>query len=170
MDITAIKASIYSWAHAALPGITVYWDIPGAPRPPSPSIKLTLLGPGKLGEDEIRNVAGNDVNFEIYGPRTLTVSINAYGPESQQLMSNLQSSLSNPDMLSFLSAGKLSVTSEGTIKDLSALVDTHIERRMQMDIGLLTTESIVVLPGLIEEVHIASSIGGIDESFIAVKE
>jgi hypothetical protein len=170
VNITAIKTAIYQWARAALPGITIYWDSPGAPRPPSPSIKLTLLGPGKLGEDEIQNVEGSLTDFRITGPRTLTVSINSYGSESQQLMTNLQSSLSNPDMLSILSAALLSVTDEGTIKDLSALVDTHIERRMQMDVNLLTVESIIIQPGYIDEVHISSSIGGVDNSFIAIKD
>ncbi len=169
MNFTTIKAALYSWAATVVGGgVTVYWGEPNGPRPANPSVRLKLIaGPTMVGLDELRDVAGDDDAFKVVGTRVLTLSVTAYGDAALQLVSDLQTSISNPEATAGLSAANLAASDTSAPRDLTALLETKYEQRYQFDVTVLATEELTTEPGVIETVVGTSSIGGVDGDFSA---
>lgn len=160
MNLSTIKGALYGWAAATVAGGTVvYWNEPDAPRPPAPSVRLRLIGlPSLVGQDELRDVTGDANAFRILGPRSLTLSVTAYGDTAAQAASDLASSLSGPDAMATLHGGGLSSLSVSPLRDVSELMETKWEQRVNFDVELLATEDLTVTPGVIEHVEASGQI------------
>lgn len=173
MNFAAIQTAIYAWASARATatqaGTTVYWDNPNAPRPPNPSVRLKLIGgPFQVGLDELRD-GGNSTDFLIVGPRTITLSVNAYGDQARQLISDLLTSLSDPLTQATLDTGGVSSLKASAVRDLSQLLDTKFEQRFQIDIDLLAMESTVVQPGDVQHMTGTGTLTGSQGETITIQ-
>ncbi len=172
MNLTTIQDAIYSWANGFLnspdPRAVVFWGESNGPRPDNPSVRLKLIaGPGMLGLDELRPVPNDPDLFRVVGPRRLMLSISAYGDAALQIISDLQTSLSNPEFTAALGLANVSTLETSSPRDLSTALDTKFEQRYQMDVTLLATEDASSEPGVIESVEGTSSFGGVDGEFQA---
>lgn len=166
MNLAGLEQTLWNWASVAATasqgsGVTVYWDNPAAPRPPSPSVRLKIIaGPTMIGLDELQPSSTAPDDFTIVGPRQMTLSVTTYGPAARQLASDLQTSLSDPANVATLDAGGLSSMTTSPLRDLSQLMETQFEQRYQFDLELLTTEQYAVAPGSIQEADATGAITG----------
>lgn len=153
MNIAGLTAALVSWAAAAASTATVFYGEPNGPRPPSPSVRLKIIaGPTLIGLDEVTSVPDNPNDFNLQGPRELTLSVMATGATAHQLASDLITSLSDPNVQDSLWASNLTSLSTSPIRDVSALVETKWEERFQFDVELMATEQTTIQPGVIESV------------------
>lgn len=166
MQFEAIHQAIFDWVKSAVsetPGVTIYWDEPDAPRPPMPAVRISFLtGPTMVGQDSLSPVANNPNQFKITGRRTMLLSVNAYGDEAMQLLSDLQTSISNPLDMEILSAVRVSVLNTSAPRDINTALETKIESRGQMDITLLATEEKIVGLSYIESTEVLGHVSGND--------
>lgn len=163
MLIADYKSAIYVWANAVLngdgQGVTVFWGEPNGPRAPNPSVRLKLItGPAMIGMDELRQDDEDPPNFSIVGPRTMTLSITAYGDLAAQMISDLQTSVSDPSKVATMDAAGVGVLSFGPPRDLTELLETKFEQRHQVDANLIVMEEVTSKPGTIESVEVGGSI------------
>lgn len=171
MNFSNINKALFAWvksAVAGVSGVTVFWETgdPNAPKPNPPSVKLSwLTGPTMLGLDELRPTAANPDAFEIVGSRQMMLSVNAYGSgtDALQILSDLQTSISDPGAMAGLGAVNVSVLRTSPPRDINVATNTRIESRTQMDITLLATER-KALPGVtpIEAAELGAEISGIE--------
>lgn len=161
MNLVALQSAVVAWARTAS-GLAAVWAEPNAPRPAEAYCRLNLIGPRKVGGDDQVVSIPNTVDFEISGLRAFTLSVNIYAKDAAQRASDMITSLSKPSVLATLSTANLSVTSVGDPRDLSQLLETKVEKRVQFDVELLTTETAVDQPGVIEDVEASGSVGGQD--------
>lgn len=160
MLLSAFKDALYNWAAPVVGGgVQVYWGEPNGPRPPNPSVRFKLImGPSTIGMDELRDVDGNPNDFTIVGSRSMMLSINAYGDQSQQIISDLQTSIYDQNKIQSLDVAGVGILSFSSVRDLSQLLETKIEQRYQVDANLLVTEAVTTQPGVIEHVEVNSTI------------
>lgn len=160
MNFAAIEAAVYQWVDASVPdGVTVIWDLPDAPRPQGSSIRLSFIsGPTMIGHDEIRDVPESETAFRIVGPRSLVLSVTAYGTDCFQIISDLQNSLSDPDKRAILSTQNITVLNQTSIRDVTVALETKYERRAQLDFSMLVSEDITINPGVVEHVEVTASV------------
>lgn len=169
MNFSDINRAIFAWVKSAvsgIPGTVVFWEDPSAPRPNAPSVKLSYLtGPTMIGLDELRPTSADPNAFEILGSRQMILSVNAYGngTDALQILSDLQTSISDPSAMAGLAAVKVSVLRTSPPRDINVATNTRVESRTQIDITLLATE-LKALPGVvpIESAELNANISGIE--------
>jgi len=157
VNLAAAKQAIWNWASVAATasqsGTTTYWDNPDAPRPPVPAVRLKLIGgPQMQGLDAVQPSTTSADAFNIVGPRTLTLSVTCYGDAAEQLASDLQTSLSDPNTAVTLDGANLASLTTSAIRDVSTVLDTKTEQRYQFDVEISATEVLAVAPGSIQDV------------------
>lgn len=165
MNLAAAKQAIWNWASVAATtsqaGTTTYWDNPDAPRPPMPAVRLKLIGgPQMQGLDEVQPSTASADAFNIVGPRTLTLSVTCYGDQAEQLASDLQTSLSDPNTAVTLDGANLASLTTSEIRDVSTVLDTRTEQRYQFDVEISATEVLAVAPGAIQEAKGTGAVSG----------
>jgi hypothetical protein len=162
MDMTAVKKAIYDWVVLALSTPTpppIYWGDQNAPRPDNPSVRLKFIaGPNMVGLDEIRDVEGDPDLFAIVGPRTFLLSVTGQGDTAINLVSQLQTSVSDPSKVAKLGEDGVSILSIGTSRDVTQLMETKYETRHQVDVNLLVTEYVETELGVIEDLELGSTL------------
>lgn len=159
MDYAAIKAAIYAWVSSAVGAVPVVWDEPEAPRPPLPSIRLSFtVAPSRIGVDELRPDESSADAFRIVGPRPFELGVTAYGNNAFQLISQIETSVSNPYAMALLQAANVSVLSNSPNRDVSANLKTKSETRAQMDFSMLTMENTLIQPGSIEATEVGADL------------
>lgn len=139
--VKTIKDGVYEWIKAVVDCMDVIEENPNAKRPKPPYASFLINPFVKDGQDAITKTDESDTSFEISGQRHFTCSVKVYGENCQQLAFNLQSSLESPRILDMLSAAGLAVWNEPSCTDISAKLETGIERRMNLDVifGFATT-------------------------------
>lgn len=128
----------------------VYWANQNYPDPGYPKITMGLTAYTREGgRDEVRHVyvstnpAGSQIEAQYYGPRALTVTLNAYVDESNgahtpmdnawALLSKLEGSTRRERALAKLGEGGLSLIEAGSITDLSEVVNEAYVSRAALD-------------------------------------
>lgn len=167
MDVEALKKGVFTWVTAVVAAsqpdkpTAIVWNNPNAPRPPLPYFRLNLIGPTRIGHDEIRDVglhSGND--FQLTGPRTFNLRVDSYGHDTQQEITDVQTSMSDPNNQATLRSVGLAFSTETGIIDLTELVNSVFERRYQFEVTLLAHEDVTVRPGVIGNTEINSIVTG----------
>lgn len=169
MNFAAIEDAIFNWVTTVLdPAVTVIWDEPDKPRPESPSARLSFLqGPTTLGLDEIRDNPADPQGYRILGQRTMVLSVMAYGDLSFQIISDLQTSMADPNLMDVLHAVNVSILSSSSMRDVTTPLETKYEKRAQMDFNLLASEDKAITPGTVSGISLESQTGAIEGSFSA---
>lgn len=159
MNIQNIKNTIYDWLYSIVPTVPIIWAYESAtqPSPTYITINMTIL-PTKIGRDEIRRISNS---YHINGLRKIMLSINAYGHNAIQVLSDIQSTLDNPSKSNVLSAGGLSISDSEDIRDLTTRLNTVWERRGLLEVRLYAAEDVSTDITTIDTVEITSNINGI---------
>lgn len=161
IDWEPIKAALHAWmtAGASLPPGRVIWANQGAPIPPIPYASINYrLAVARLGISDEERATTTDGVIAHVGQRRVSVSCNLYGKGAIALLEAAQEALQTYAGRAPFDAANLAVLDKGEVRDLSALEDTQIEERAQLDlvIGLATVTNEVV--GWIEDVAISVGI------------
>lgn len=131
MAFADIRQAIYNWVKVES-DLTVIWKDQSEARPPRPYIALKLIsGPRKVGHDDLRQ---GIVGVEVHGQRHWTCSIDVIGAGAMDMISQLQTSLEDPEVLAGLRARGLAVIKSEDAVDLTTPLDTGFETRAKMDV------------------------------------
>jgi hypothetical protein len=137
-----------------------------ADRPCKPYFTMKFTGPaGKQGDDSRQNVRDNlghpTTIVNIGGQRKVTVSFQSYGnshEEAYNFMALWQSSLELEGVQADLRASGIAVWLNGSVADLSALLQTGYEGRAQMDVEFGVAANLTEDQGAIETINIQGNI------------
>lgn len=125
------------------------------PRPPRPYVTLKIIsGPEPVYQfDDFRfNSATN--KFEICGLRQYSISIQSFGVDAIEALSELQMKLDLPEAIQCFheSDADISIVNKGPVTNISSLLETGFEDRASMDVVFNTTKSVESDPGIIEKI------------------
>ena len=134
MSFAVMRSTIVTFLSTSS-GVTVIEDQQGAPRPAFPYVSFRFLRPATRvgGIDESTAVTDQ---HGIAGERTTTVSVNVYGIEAGQIAEEILNSLDLPENIELFSAAGMAHYGESGANDLSALMETKYEKRIQFDLML----------------------------------
>ncbi len=112
------------------------------PRPQKPYFTIKFLGPaGKTGDDSAQNLLDQNGNpttvWNRGGQRKVTIDFNCYGTsheEAYNYMALWQSSLELETIQEDLRRSGIALWLNGSVADLSALLNTGYEGRSQMSV------------------------------------
>lgn len=133
-----MRDAIYDFLVAAtsqFPGLTVIEDMQGKPAPALPYVSFRfLVTSARVGAiDELRYDKDND-KWSSNGERSTTVSINVFAKNCGEIMEAIQGSLDLPEVVDHFAAHNMAHYGEQGPVDLSALLETKYERRLQIDL------------------------------------
>ena len=158
LDFSAIRIAIVREAQR-ITGVTCMVaqpETPTAPRPPKPylSLKFNQVGE-KQGNDAANCVSG--ALWNVGGQRGLTVDFNSYGrthEEAYELMLTLQAHLEGEAAQANLRAAGIAIWRDGSIADLSELMQTGYEGRARLEVQFGFAVNFTEDRGLIEQVTV----------------
>lgn len=152
-SVDDVYASLYDIVKAALPkSTTLIWADQDGDRVKRPYVTMKVINPGTLlGRPEASYDEDADKDF-VLSQRSLTLSVNAFGVESEQKILELQQALSTEKVSALMDARNISLIDEGTVADLSIVVDSGFETRFQLDIEFGWSMSVDDSVGTIETV------------------
>lgn len=135
----ALKDDIFDWVDS-LTASTIIWAEQMASQPAPPYITLKIIsGPVKLG-DELRFNTSND-KFFTAGLRQFTLSIQGFGTNALQDLTDILGALDDPDVFEDLKDKSLALVSTPSIIDLTQLLDTVFEERAALDLIFTTPDN-----------------------------
>ncbi len=143
-----IKDNIFDWVNEnaliepspELDARKIIWADQSAPQPPeAPYITLKIIsGPNEAGNvDELEFDEANDKCF-LNGIRSFTLNLQVLGTGSLDIISRLQASLNFPEVSEFFRSKDMTVFDNSGITDVTATLDTVIERRHAIDVMFYT--------------------------------
>lgn len=147
------------------------------PRPQKPFITLKLLtGPIPRGSFDNLRFKGdngppneNNVAYELSGLRQNSISIQAFGKDSQDTLGLLLTLLDAPQSIAdFKASADIAIVSRGEVTDISALIDVGFERRHSLDILFNTSSNVEIVPGSIEKTQVSGKMKKADGTEIIV--
>lgn len=124
-----------------------------APRPKPPFLTVRLLSVVPVGQDEIREIDPDTNIATIGGQRRLAVSVNAYGSGATDYLAQALASLNKVTVQEYLRAAGLAVCRIGTSQNLTAMLETEYEERVQADVTFNLAENVEDDLGIIEKVE-----------------
>jgi len=117
------------------PTLEAYWADTDGPKEAVPSLDMKLIsGPIPIGATDEYSFNPVTLRHEIAGLRELTLSVNAYGKTSHQVLSDIQTQFESPPVIDFMLGKNISVMNRGGIDNLSQLQETITEQRHHMDV------------------------------------
>ena len=140
-----IENAIIAWISNAT-GLTAVWDKQRAPRPTLPYALVNLLPP----QEEVGMIAerkrSSEDNFTVFYRFLLPVSVNIIGNANYFTMANeLVISLQDDTVREDLKTAGLYIRNFSEARDLTALLDSDYEFRVQRDFNFgFTTESNII--------------------------
>ncbi len=138
-DHNALIDAVTTWLKTAEPTLTQESVIPAdepGPRPTPPYISVRMVVyDNPLGATDVKYVGnGSPPVSRIRGAREDTVSLNAYGRGSGDLLRNAVLVLQQDDVRAALDTAGINVVPVGGMTNLSFLLDTDQEERWQRDV------------------------------------
>lgn len=146
---SGVKSALKSW-FAGVTGLKTIWADGGGPRPAYPYGVLKVISPPSEegGADEIRKslgvTEGSEVEYRLVGNRLITVSCqvltnaktdgNDPDLHAMHYLSIAQASLALPSARKTLVDGRLAVVQQGSITDLTGVVDADFITRGALDV------------------------------------
>lgn len=139
IDFSEVRRALISWVQSELE-IDCIWEDQGAPRPNLPYASAKIIsGPRRSGSDEIRRKAGPV--YYVAGMRQITLSVQVYGAEALNKVSQLQTSLEKPSVLGTLRTYGIAFVRAEAVNDTATALDNRFESRAQMDVILSVVDN-----------------------------
>lgn len=136
MNLTTIKSAIQSWAETAT-GITTIFANQDGPKRDNPYATILVSPVNFVGQDEIQTTDSNgDADFK--GNREFTVSLQVFGTDAMQYITNVLESLERPPGREALATSGLVFVDRLSVNDLSTTLDTRYEERAGCDLRFRT--------------------------------
>lgn len=136
-------------------------EAPNAPRPALPYFTLKILTPAMMyGTDEFRPIPDTTTQ-NVYGPRGMVVSFNAYGRSHEEAYSYAtlwQAALGTQTTRESLAGAGIAVWRPGNVGDLSVVLNTGYEGRAHLDCTFGLTSNVVEDTGQITSVDIGGTV------------
>ena len=137
----------------------VIWMEQGSPRPKLSYVGLKIIsGPRTYGDDDMRQTAPGV--YSIEGQRALTVSVNIFGENSEEIAALITNAMSKPSALEALAADAIAILTNTAPQSVSVPLETKFENRIQFDIDfgcvMATTDDV----GFIEQTGITNTESG----------
>lgn len=156
-----VEDAFYEWAAKAA-GVEVVFSEQSNVKLDAPFITLKVIsGPKRMGStDDLEYVSGDD--FKIIGRREMTISVQAFGCEAFDILSNLSTSFSEPDVQGFFQSKNIGIVDEGSPNDLTNLLDTDFQGRASMDIRFYVLDVKQVKVGTIRKTNVTGEIDTLD--------
>jgi hypothetical protein len=157
MSWTAVQDVLYDWAlsHSGLNVSTeqdkVFYANEKVMQPNATYITLNISNIIKETNDELRNI--NDTDFVVSTIRSFTLSVNCYGKAALDYAVNLQSSFGKIEVKELLNTQNISFVSVDPIIDISALMDTIIEKRYVFEAKFYIASNVSIVSDVIENVE-----------------
>lgn len=151
---TAIRTWIVAALNGTIPADKIIWEDENAPRPAPPYVALRVTaGPVRLGgDDAITHLTGD--NFQLKGHRQITLSIKTIGLHDMAALSLVQNSVHKPTVHEgVLRPAGLAIARVEPPVDLSLLVESGQEPRMNMDVLLMFATTTTDAVGYISKVE-----------------
>lgn len=127
-----MRSAIYNYLSQST-GVTVIEDLQGTPRPAFPYVSFRFLRMAtRVGAVDESTV--NEDQHGIKGHRETTVSINVYGQQCGEIAEMITNGLDLPETIDLFTAANMAHYGEEGPIDLSALLETKYEKRIQMDL------------------------------------
>ena len=156
---TAVWTFISSQVISLVPNNRVVWMEQGSPRPKLPYVGLKIIaGPRSYGDDDMRQTAPGI--YSIEGQRALTVSVNIFGDNAEEIAAVITNAMSKPSAQEALAAEFVSILTNTAPQNVSVPLETKFENRIQFDIDfgcvMATTDDV----GFIEQTGIVNTTSG----------
>lgn len=139
IDWGETRRALISWVQTQIE-IDCVWEDQGAPRPNLPFASAKIIsGPRRKGTDELRRKSGPV--YYVAGMRQITLSVQVYGAEALNKVSELQTSLEKPSVLGTLRSYGIAFVRAEAVNDTSTALDNRFESRAQMDVILSVVDN-----------------------------
>lgn len=112
----------------------IVWANQNAPRPGEKYLLLSRLNFGRVGRDFVGKVNPATLNAPTLGTREFTVSINGFGPGSEQVLEDIRVYLDTDAATEALHSAGLAVIESGDVLDLPKLYGQQFQDRSTMDV------------------------------------
>lgn len=141
------------------------------PRPPKPYFTMKMINPGiKKGDDSADNTPNTSI-WNRGGNRKMVVDFNCYGrshEEAYNYMALWQSALELETIETDLSAKGIAVWLNGSVADLSALLNTGYEGRSQMHVEFGIAANLTEDVGNIHTINVGTGTVSNDDGSVNV--
>jgi hypothetical protein len=161
IEWSSIKIALVRWAKENSginkKGRHIWANSKGAqPDLPYVTLKITS-GPTKLGTTDELRYNQTTQKFETTGLRQFTLEVNSYGKDSLDIMTRLQLSIEQPEVVEFFRVHNMAVSHNNpVILDVGSLLETVIEERHSMELLFSTSYILETSENYIETVEYAS--------------
>lgn len=166
MTFKELQNTIHSWIVTyASPGSECILSNGNAPRPQLPYITYQLRLTNKPGSGAYYSPGDADGNQTISFDKIYNLSLQAYGDangDACELLETIQEAILLPEKYNALKANNVSIMDEGTLTDISELVDVTIEDRWLLELTVGIKQTLTHTPSIIENVNISGDIDGRD--------
>lgn len=135
LPISTIKAALYDWLTDTT-GLPIIWQFQNAPEPTesfisvNPVISSRMIG---LFDAQVMLVNGTT---QIAPYREVKASVNAYGPEALEKLSNAQDYLSFDSLYTAWFLDRDMTCQAGLMRNLTGLKGSRYEQRAQLELTL----------------------------------
>ena len=160
VDYNAIRKAIANLVEVVT-GLTCIYnepEVPNEPRPPKPYVGFKFLSPGvKQGDDAATQVSGT-TTWNRGGQRKLVTDFNFYGQTHEQsyiYAAGFQAALETEAVQAAFRASGIAVWLNGSIIDLSTLLNTGFEGRCHMSVDFGIASNITEDMGAIQTVNLS---------------
>lgn len=134
----------------------IIWADQSGTQPKSPFITLKIIsGPTEVGSTDDLIYDEENETVKIDGLRSITVSIQAFGGKSNEILAQLQASLQFPNVNDYFRSKGLSAYDNSSISDISTPLDTIFEKRSTMDVLFYVPFEFETTIETIEEVEVS---------------
>ena len=146
IDYKNFQNAVYAWVVSQVSQPCI-WDKPNQPRPKPPYVTLSFITTGvrRGGRGELRDEGSG---FSVNDMISITVSVKSYSQDTNEFqtalstISTLQISLAKEDVGEALRKKGVAIWDEGSILDISELLESGFEQRASMDVifGFVNTD------------------------------
>lgn len=158
IDFNAIRKALSNEVQRVT-GLTCILEEPetqNAPRPPKPYFSFKLVGPAIKSGDDSSDVIGTTTTvWNVGGQRKVMVDFNTYGcshEDAYGYMALWQSALETETTQGKLRTAGIAVWLNGSVQDISQLLNTAYEGRAHMEVAFGVAANIEDERGAIENV------------------
>lgn len=139
MNISTIKSAWFAFVDQFIQceNLTVIFaETSPGPRPSKPYLSMRLIGPKVLSFQDDQRFNPSTNLFEVKGLREYTISIQAFGVDASDILGEIQTKLSYPEVTEFFSShdADIGIVDRGDVLNVTELLDTAYEARAAMDV------------------------------------
>jgi hypothetical protein len=181
IDMEAFQNAIHDWFSGST-GLQTIWRNQSAPQPEHPFGSLMILsGPEQYSpaweerdETDTGRPLGEEIKQTVTVPCRFVVSCQAYveqvdarnpNHDAASYINKAKGALGLSSYLQDLNTANVSVSTVGPVQNLTALLESEMESRANMDVVFSSVLSLDEYVGYIEKVHATSTELGIDQVF-----